>query len=211
MDDIPVAPLHDSPRMRPGGAAGPGKPAEPPRRSFFYKALAAAIGLAAGVVPAAAGVLTYLDPLRRTKAAGKPMPVTTLDAIPDAANGDVLIGQFPIVADRKDAWNLYPNERIGSVYLVVPKGETQIKALNTICPHLGCAVDTQRTGEETKFYCPCHTSSFTLDGERIMPCVAPRSMDQLECVQKKTDDGRWEVSVAYQNFLPGLEEKKVKS
>lgn len=210
MDDIPVAPLHDSPHKRPGGAAGPAKLAEPPRRSFFYQFCAAAIGALAGVVPLAAGVAAYLDPLRRTKAAGKAQPVTTLDAIPDAKDGDVLIGQFPIVADRKDAWNLYPNERIGSVYLVVPKGEKRIKALNTICPHLGCAVDTQRTGEETKFYCPCHTSSFTLDGERIIPCVAPRSMDELEC-QVAERNGRYEVSVVYQNFLPGLEDKKAKS
>lgn len=210
MDDIPVAPLHDSPRLRPGGPAGSAKPIEPPRRSFFYKMLAALIGTVAGVVPAAAGVLMYLDPMRRTKAAGKAQPVTMLDSIPDASNGDVLIGQFPIVADRKDAWNLYPNERVGSVYLVVPKGTKEIKALNTICPHLGCAVDTQRTGEETKFYCPCHTSSFTLDGERIMPCVAPRSMDELQCTVTPRD-GRFEVSVVYQNFLPGLEEKKVKS
>jgi menaquinol-cytochrome c reductase iron-sulfur subunit len=212
MDDIPLAPLTPSPRpastIRPMGAPGQGP--LPVRRGFLYQMIAGAVGALAGVVPMAAGLAVYFDPLRRSKVAGKPIPVTALDAIPDATTGDVLIGQFPIIADRTDAWNLYPNERIGSVYLVVPKGGKEVKALNTICPHLGCAVDTQRTSDKTIFYCPCHTSSFTLDGQRIMPCVAPRSMDELEC-QVESRDGRYEVSVVYQNFLPGLAVKRAKS
>ena len=43
-----------------------------------------------------------------------------------------------------------------------------------------------------------------------MPCVAPRAMDELECVTTERD-GRIEVAVVYQNFQPGLEQKKVKS
>jgi menaquinol-cytochrome c reductase iron-sulfur subunit len=163
-------------------------------------------------VPFAAGLLTYLDPVRRSKPKGVPIPLTTLDAIPDAKADTVLIGQFPVIYDRVDAWNLYPDERIGSVYLVVPKGSDKLKALNTICPHLGCAVDTQKVaGGGTKFYCPCHTSSFTLDGERIIPCVAPRAMDELNCIVEKDKDGRLNVSVVYESFQPGLAEKKVKS
>lgn len=185
--------------------------AEPPRRSFLYQVITLAVGGLVGLVPLVAGVATYLDPLRRQKAAGKAIPVTSLDALPDSKNGDVLIGQFPIIADRQDAWNLYPNERVGSVYLVMPKGSDKIEAFNTICPHLGCAVDTQQLPDGgTKFYCPCHTSSFQLDGERIMPCVAPRNMDSLECKVTKRD-GRYDVSVVYQNFQPGLELKRVKS
>ena len=211
MDDIPLAPL--SGPSRPGSSAAHGRgapPVEPPRRNFVVSFLAAVIGGLVGLVPFAAGVATYLDPLRRSKASGGAIPVTSLDKLPDSSAGDVLLGQFPVVADRSDAWNLYPKERIGSVYLVVPKGSKKIKALNTICPHLGCAVDTQSASGLTKFYCPCHTSSFSLDGERIMPCVAPRAMDELECVTTERD-GRIEVAVVYQNFQPGLEQKKVKS
>jgi hypothetical protein len=96
MDDIPVAPLPDKPRMRPApGVVGPAKPPEPPRRGFFYQLLAAGIGVVAGAVPLAAGVIAYLDPLRRSSAAGKDLLVTTLDSVPEAKDADVLIGQFP--------------------------------------------------------------------------------------------------------------------
>jgi menaquinol-cytochrome c reductase iron-sulfur subunit len=219
VDDIPLAPEPPKrgtayPGAKPPGYAGhgSGRP-EPPRRNFLVGFFAAVIGGIVGLIPFAAGLVTYLDPIRRTKVGDKAIPLTTLDVIPDASEGTVLIGQFPVINDRSDAWNLYPNERVGSVYLVVPKGTKEVKALNTVCPHLGCAVDTQKTdGGGTKFYCPCHTSSFSLDGERILPCVAPRAMDELECkLEPVGDDGRVNVSVVYKNFLPGLAEKKEKS
>ena len=105
MDDIPVAPLPESPRMK--STAGvtlptPPKPPEPARRGFLYQLFAGVVGALTAVVPLAAGVAVYLDPLRRTKAAGTFIPVTTLDAIPDSSAGDVLLGQFPVVADRLD-------------------------------------------------------------------------------------------------------------
>ena len=53
---------------------------------------------------------------------------------------------------------------------------------------------------------------FTLDGERILPCVAPRAMDELECkLEPVGDEGRLNVSVVFKNFQPGLAEKKEKS
>jgi len=216
VDDIPLAPEPPKrgtvyPGAKPSVHGGSHGHAQPPRRNFLVGFFAAVIGGLVSLVPLAAGLLTYLDPLRRTSTKGVLIPLTTLDAIPDAKADTVLIGQFPVINDRTDAWNLYPQERIGSVYLVVPKGTDQIKALNTICPHLGCAVDTQKTaGGGTKFYCPCHTSSFALDGERNMPCVAPRAMDELKCKQEMVD-GRWNISVVFENFLPGLAEKKAKS
>jgi menaquinol-cytochrome c reductase iron-sulfur subunit len=200
------------PGAKPPGHAGSPARVEPPRRNFLVGFFAAVIGGLVGLVPLAAGLATYLDPIRRTRPKGLTVPLTTLDAIPDAQAGTVLIGQFPVIYDRTDAWNLYPDERIGSVYLVVPQGSDKIKALNTICPHLGCAVDTQKTaGGGTKFYCPCHTSSFSLDGERILPCVAPRAMDELECKVEPAEGGRLNVSVVYQSFQPGLAEKKAKT
>jgi menaquinol-cytochrome c reductase iron-sulfur subunit len=186
-------------------------PAEPPRRSFLYHALTAVVGGIVALVPLAAGLATYFDPLLRKKSKADAMlPVTTLDKIPDASKADVLIGRFPIMADRNDAWNKYPNEPVGGVYLVVPKGTHEVKALQMTCPHLGCAVDVQSTGDTSIFKCPCHTSAFTLTGERIMPCVSARNMDELKC-EVKTVGGKQEVFVQFQNFQPGLEAKKVKA
>ncbi|MBL9082461.1 MAG: Rieske 2Fe-2S domain-containing protein [Planctomycetales bacterium] len=224
MDEIPLAP--DGPSLRKGAnsatVAAAGKHAhphgpgvlfrEPPRRGFLYNAFAAITGALVGLAPLAAGIAVYLDPLRRKKAAASAIPVTTLDAIPDASKGDVLVGLYKIVADRQDAWNTYVNEPVGAVYLVVPKGTKEIKALNATCPHLGCFVDLQQSAAGYSFKCPCHTSAFNGDGTKIEPCVSPRDMDSMECVVKKRITGdQLDVSVVFENFQPGLEEKKRKS
>lgn len=217
MDDIPLAP--DGPPLRKGQTPpvvpqhGHGAPfQEPPRRSFFTQALAALIGGLVGLVPLVAGVAVYLDPLRRKKGKASAVPVTTLDALPDASQSDAFVGLYKIVANRQDAWNLYPNEPVGAVYLVVPKGTKQVKALNATCPHLGCFVDLQQKPDgDYSFKCPCHTSAFKGDGTKIEPCVSPRDMDELECVTKPRDGGGFDVSVVFENFQPGLEEKKPKT
>jgi len=218
MDDIPVAPLHDSPRLRSAAAAGQtGKPGGhapvPPnsRRGFFYHLFTALIGGLVAVVPLAAGLAVYLDPLRRKSAAGKMIPITTLDALPDASAGDALIGRFSVIADRVDAWNIFPNEPIGGVYLIVPQGTSTVKALHATCPHLGCGVDIREEADgKFSFKCPCHTSAFTSNGGRVMPCVSPRDMDELPC-EVRTVDGRREILVEFANYQPGLAEKKAKT
>ena len=218
MDDIPVAPLEKPPR--PGtSAAGkiPAKPGHAPvpegsRRGFLYNMFTALMAGLVAVVPVAAGLAVYFDPIRRKSKLGGLLPVTTIDKLPDSSKGDALIGRFQVLADRVDAWNVFPNEPIGGVYLVVPEGKNEVVALHATCPHLGCAVDIQDKGDgKFMFKCPCHTSAFTSDGQRIMPCVSPRDMDVLECELKPAPGGGQEVLVKFQNFLPGIEAKKVKS
>jgi len=216
VDDIPLAPLNEGPRGRSQAGAprpghhGPGSFQEPPRRSFFYQAITALIGGVVGLAPLAAGVAVYLDPLRRKKTAASAVPVTSLDRIPDATSADAYVGLYKITANRQDAWNQYPNEPVGAVYLVVPKGTKEVKALNATCPHLGCFVDLQQSDKGYTFKCPCHTSAFHGDGSRIMPCVSPRDMDELKCDVVERN-GRFDVSVVFENFQPGLEEKKPKT
>src|SRR5688572_14959455 len=86
----------------------PSAPPEPPRRSFLKQALTIAIGGLVMVVPAAAGLMVFLDPLRRRggkggAAAGDYIPVASLDAVP----ADGRPRKFQVVADRIDAWNKY--------------------------------------------------------------------------------------------------------
>lgn len=198
--------------MNPPTRSVPSVPSNPPRRNFIYQAITAVVGGIVGLAPLAAGLAVYLDPLRRKSAAGAARTVTTLDAIPAAPSHDVLIGRYQIVADRVDAWNIYPNEPVGGVYLIVPKGTNTVRALHATCPHLGCGVDLREEGEgKFSFKCPCHTSAFNSDGSRVLPCVAARDMDDLPCEVVPTADGRKEVRVQFQNFQPGLEAKKPKS
>ncbi|MCL6505247.1 MAG: Rieske 2Fe-2S domain-containing protein [Pirellulales bacterium] len=166
------------------------------RRSFFRRLLALAVGGLITLVPGAAGLLAFLDPLFRRGGRARQVPVAPLAAIPD----DGVPRQFPVVADRQDAWNSFPAQPIGAVFLRRTPGSEEVLALNATCPHAGCMVAYQPAAES--FRCPCHTSRFKADGTRILPCVSPRDLDRLEC---EVRDGV--VWVSYQDFYTGKAQK----
>ena len=65
----------------------------------------------------------------------------------------------------------------GAVYLR-RRGDS-IAALNVVCPHAGCFVNV--AADRSSFLCPCHKSSFDLDGAVNDPASpSPRDMDALE-------------------------------
>ena len=166
------------------------------RRGFLKKAAAVVVGGLAGIVPALAGLMVLLDPLRHKAAAGGAVKVTTLDALPQ----DGVPRKFPVLADRTDAWNKYLNVPIGAVYLRRTSAD-KIEALNVVCPHAGCFVDF--SSNSGRFRCPCHNSTFTVDGKIDSPTSpAPRGLDGL---QAEVRDG--EVWVVFQNFKAGQKEK----
>src|SRR5688572_10072190 len=111
---------------------------EPARRGFLFQAVTVVVSAIVFLFAPAAGLLVVLDPLfKRGKAGEKKMyRVATLEAVPD----DGLPRLFPIIADRKDAWTLDHDARIGAVYLRRLPGETTVEALSTVCPHAGCFV-----------------------------------------------------------------------
>ena len=171
------------------------------RRNFLIKAAASVAGAVVSVFPFAVGLFTFADPLRR-RATGEGdgfFRVAALDAVPD----DGVPRQFAIVADRTDSWNRFPHEPIGAIYLCRTKGAEQPVAFNAICPHAGCFV--AHAAERKLFQCPCHNSAFRLDGSIIEPSPSPRPMDELAC-EVRPVDGRQEVWVKFQNYLPGRAE-----
>jgi menaquinol-cytochrome c reductase iron-sulfur subunit len=94
-----------------------------------------------------------------------------------------------ITLERRDAWQTTSSQT--AVY-VLPSKAGQFRILSPICPHLGCSV--RWVGDQDKFICPCHSGSFTADGERIAG-PPPRSLDALE---SKVEDGV--LKVRYQYF-----------
>ena len=162
------------------------------RRNFLKKALAISAGLIVVLIPSAAGLSVLFDPLRRKSSKSEFIPVTNLDALPD----DDLPHVFQVIADRRDAWNLYPAQRIGAVYL--RRSKDKVTALNVVCPHLGCFVDAAPDGS---FKCPCHNSSFHKDGVLVEGSVSPRGLDELEVDQQSLKTGI--VKVRFQNFQAG--------
>src|SRR6266436_6301583 len=83
------------------------------RRGFLKRCLAAVVGAALGLVPVGAGLVVFLDPLRRKSAGGGALPVATLDAIPD----DGVPRKFELVASRIDGWSKLTRVPVGAVYL----------------------------------------------------------------------------------------------
>jgi nitrite reductase/ring-hydroxylating ferredoxin subunit len=104
-----------------------------------------------------------------------------------------------IFADKRDAWNRIVQEKVGSAWIL--REGAELKAWSTVCPHLGCAVDYD--SEVTKFKCPCHHSTFAIDG-KVEGGPAPRPMDSLEL---KEENGV--VSVRYLRYRQGIAEKEV--
>lgn len=168
------------------------------RRSFFKKAAANVISAVITLVPFAAGLAVWLDPVRRKGAGGAQLVrVATLSALPD----DGFPRKFTVRASRVDAWTRSPETAIGAVYLRREKGGKP-RAFNVVCPHAGCFVDyvASRNG----YFCPCHNSTFGLDGkvnDRKSPAL--RGLDELE-VEVRNDSEIW---VKYQNFHAGVPEK----
>ena len=180
---------------------------DPGRRGFLRKAVAVLVGGFIMIVPATAGVLAFLSPIRRhgedsgARTNRHPfIKVTSLGAVPD----DGKPHRFPIIADRVDAWTIERNVPIGSVYL--KREGPKVMAWNTRCPHLGCAVDTKVDGS---FACPCHNSSFNADGSLVPGSVSARGLDKLEIDPKGL--ARGEIRVKYLEFETGRADKIVKA
>ena len=178
------------------------------RRGFFVSLAAIGLGAVACLVPAVTGLVAFLSPLRQRSQAGEPIRLTTLDALPEDGTPQL----FPIIADRTDAWNLFPNEQIGAVY--VRRVGDGAKAWNVICPHAGCTVvlaeteDKKTKGKTKKFFCPCHGAGFDIrSGRRLEKgSDSPRPLDELVVDPKRLKEER-EVWVTFQNFQQGTADK----
>lgn len=179
-----------------------------PRRQFLGVSVAAGLlGGLVGLVPAIPGFGVFLDPMLRSRkkagaaAAGesdKLLRVGTVDGVP--ADGTPI--QVPVIADLTDVWNRESNQPIGSVFLR-RLANGSIQCFNSICPHAGCKVSY---AEDRKvFQCPCHTSSFELDGKAIQPSPSPRDMDPLDVT---LDNG--DIKIKFVNYLPGKVDRVAK-
>ncbi|MDO8543361.1 MAG: Rieske 2Fe-2S domain-containing protein [Opitutaceae bacterium] len=172
-------------------------PPQPDRRNFLTKAAAAVVGGLIALVPPLAGLLVVFDPLRRQTENSGAVLVTSLGALPE----DGQPRKFPVLATRVDAWNRTPNVPVGAVYLQRVGGD-RVRAFNVVCPHAGCFVDFRAANNH--FHCPCHNSSFGVDGKILDPkSPSPRGLDELP-VEIRHENEIW---VTFQNFRAGVKEK----
>lgn len=147
--------------------------------------------------PVGVGLAAFLETARRQATGAGWVRVTTLTALP----ADGVPRKFAVIADRQNAWNRQRAVPIGAVYLR-RTGGWEIEAFNVICPHAGCLVTY--SAERKGYLCPCHNSTFGLDGSIRDPASpAPRGLDPIEVEVR----GEGEVWVRYRRFLTGRKER----
>jgi cytochrome b6-f complex iron-sulfur subunit len=67
----------------------------------------------------------------------------------------------------------------GRDLMLVRTGEREVKAISTVCSHLGCTVFWQKDRQE--FFCPCHNGRFDKNGVVLEgPPPAPLDLYQVE-------------------------------
>lgn len=189
----------------------PDAPAAGDRRGFLKRAAAVTVGAFVALVPGAAGLVVFLDPLHRRSRSSDLVRVGSVDLLP----ADGLPRRFPVLATHEDAWNRVPLRPVGAVYLRREPDSDRVEAVSAVCPHAGCFVIFQE--QEAAFRCPCHGSRFERTGERIDPasCPSPRALDALatELREHRNEEGqpvlgadgrpRQEIWVRYQSFRAG--------
>lgn len=195
--------MTDQPSAAPSVTAAPPTVSPAERRGALAAIAAIISGAIVALTPLFAGGIFSLDPIRRKRTrflgadADGYLPVAKLSDLP--ADGTPV--RFVIKADIIDAWNLFKNRTLGTIYLrQVSAATPPVIAFNDTCPHLGCKVNYQASAHH--FFCPCHASTFDLDGAKINK-IPPRNLDSLDV---KIEDGK--VWVKYQDFKGGIEHKE---
>lgn len=183
----------------------PAHASPPSRRGFLAGAVTLAGAAVALLVPAMVGIVAALNPLRQKGSGGRDLPLASLDSLPVGGPPQ----RVPVIADRTDAWNRFPDRPIGAVWLL-RTGPKTVRAFNERCPHAGCPVvyrgaDDPDQNKRNRFACPCHTAIFELDGELLagVPSDSPRPLDELTW---RIENGR-EVWVEFQDFQAGITTK----
>ena len=130
--------------------------APPPmeRRGFLVWLAGAALALG-GLFMGATVVQALMPPSRSID--GK----TKVGTVAIAKIADLQVGK-PVLDDYGD-----------DVLFLVKKSATKVAVLSQTCPHVGCKLSFN--GKTNEFDCPCHASSFSIDGKKLKG-PAPRDM-----------------------------------
>ncbi|RMH42796.1 MAG: ubiquinol-cytochrome c reductase iron-sulfur subunit [Deltaproteobacteria bacterium] len=168
-------------------------------RRGFLKAATVAIGGAIGAVFAIPVIRYVLYPLGRriVTSASDPVDVGPADQVKP---GGPPVRVSIVAPSVRDGWTVRRDVALGAAWLVRDADGT-LRALSTVCPHLGCAVDYD--ADAGRFACPCHASSFARDGGRLGG-PAKRGLDPLPVEEA---DGRVRVAFRrYRSDTPDREE-----
>jgi menaquinol-cytochrome c reductase iron-sulfur subunit len=151
-----------------------------------------ASGAAALCASALAPPIAFVVAKRSANGGERWLKTVRLDQLPEGRPRKV-----KIVSDVRDAWKLEKDADLGAVWLI--RNGDAVRALSVVCPHLGCSVGA--TDDKKGFACPCHDSSFSIDGKR-QGGPSPRDMDSLAT---RITDGV--VEIDFRRFRQGTPER----
>jgi menaquinol-cytochrome c reductase iron-sulfur subunit len=142
-------------------------PAEDNRRAFFLSAIYGLWGLitAAIAIPAAAYLL--LPP--KARKGDEWIAAADLNQLQPGSPEEVVFRR-----NRVDGWKITSEK---ATAWVVKTADNQAVAFAPQCTHLGCAYHWDE--DHDYFLCPCHTSTFALDGN-VLSGPAPRPLDRYQ-------------------------------
>ena len=135
------------------------------RRSFYSAVIAGLGGLITIALGAPAAAYLFIRPKSQKQG----------DFVPAADLSQLTIGKPEEVVFRRtrvDGWRVL-NEK--STAWVLRKDDQNVVAYTPQCTHLGCAYHWEE--KDNNFLCPCHTSTFSIDG-KVLTGPAPRPLDR---------------------------------
>ena len=168
----------------------------PENRRTLLKVLTGVLGggaAAAVGIPALRAVVSPLGKIT-VSGTGQFVAVAPEQAVPEDGTP---INVPVVIEEPRDAWTKMPPTTVGAVFL--RREGDKVVAYSTVCPHLGCGIDY--ADDKKAFACPCHESSFDLDGQ-VAAGPSPRAMDSLET---RIRGGK--VEVKFEKFKLGTADK----
>lgn len=126
-------------------------------RRDFFKAAAAAIGGAVGLVLGIPAIGYLIDPALRESKAGKPVFVGKLADIPVGTPHP-----FSFTLTSVNGWERTANS-FGGFILRKSEDPKDILILSSRCTHLSCRVNWN--AEADAYLCPCHDAKFSEEGK----------------------------------------------
>jgi menaquinol-cytochrome c reductase iron-sulfur subunit len=144
------------------------KPQAPNRRSFHVSAIYALWAIITGALSLPAAIYLLVPPKSKKTSS------TWIEAGDISQLKPNVPEEFVFRRNRVDGWKVTSEK---TTAWVVRQGESQVVAFGPQCTHLGCAYSYDEKNKE--FLCPCHTSTFGLDG-KVLTGPAPRALDRYE-------------------------------
>jgi Rieske Fe-S protein len=94
-------------------------------------------------------------------------PARTVDG--KAAVGNVVVARVSVLEVGVPILAEYGDDTV----FVIKSGANEVRVFDAACPHVRCALRFNK--EKQRFDCPCHRSSFALNGTKLSG-PAPRDM-----------------------------------